>query len=106
MVTDLNSTNFDTFVGSCEVVLVDFYATWCGPCNTIAPVIEQFSKKYVGQVKVGKVNVDGERGLASRMNIEVLPTLIFFKNGQAAETLCGAVSLHELERQASSLLGQ
>ncbi len=106
MVTELNDSNFDSFVGSRSVALIDFYATWCGPCTQMAPIIEQTATKYADTVAVGKVNVDLETNqeLTSRLGISALPTFLFFKDGQIVETVCGAIPLIALEQQVDALL--
>lgn len=90
--------NFETEVLQSDIpVLVDFWATWCGPCQMIAPIIEEIAKKYEGKIKVGKVNVDEEMGLAQRYKVVSIPTLVLFKNGEAVDTIVGYVSSDELE---------
>lgn len=79
------------------LVLVDFFATWCGPCKMIAPVISQIAEEYKGKVKVGKVNVDEENELAMEYQIQSIPTLILFKNGEPINTLIGLSSKSEIE---------
>ncbi len=73
-------------------VLVDFWAAWCGPCRAIAPVIDELAEEYAGKVKVCKMNVDENPVTPGKYGIRAIPTLIIFKNGQAVETIVGAVS--------------
>lgn len=92
----LTNQNFEEEIKE-EVVLVDFFATWCGPCKMIAPVISQIAEEYKGKVKVGKVNVDDENDLAIKYQIESIPTLILFKDGKPLKTLIGLHSKSEIE---------
>ncbi len=93
----LSDDNFDEEVLESEVpVLVDFWADWCGPCRRIAPVIEEIAERYVGQLKVGKLNVDENPGVASFHGIKSIPTLIFYKNGKPVEEVIGAVAKDEI----------
>ena len=78
----LTTENFENEVMGSEIpVLVDFWASWCGPCRMLAPILEEIAKEYDGKVKVGKVNVDEEPALATAYNVSVIPTLILFKGG-------------------------
>ncbi len=94
----LTSSNFDAEVTkSDKPVLVDFWATWCGPCRMVAPVIEQLAKDYDGKIKVGKVNVDDEGSLAAQFGIVSIPTIIMFVNGKPVDKLVGAHSSDDFE---------
>ncbi len=87
-------------------VVVDFYAVWCGPCRLIAPVLEQFAQQYAGRVKVVKVDVDQEYGLAQQYGISGVPTLLFFHNGQVVDRVVGALPPHALEAYFARLAAQ
>ena len=90
MEIELTAENFnDNVLESDLPVLVDFWATWCGPCRMMAPVVSEIAAEYAGKVAVGKVNVDEEPELASAFGIESIPTLMVFKNGELTDTLVG-----------------
>ena len=72
-----------------EPVAVDFYAEWCGPCKMLSPVLEKFSEKYSGKVKVAKVDVDSNPELAGRFRIRGVPTMVFFKEGKVVDQVVG-----------------
>lgn len=90
MEIELTAENFNEEVLESDLpVLVDFWATWCGPCRMMAPIVSEIAKEYDGKVAVGKVNVDDEPELASAFGIESIPTLMVFKNGELTDTLVG-----------------
>ena len=90
-VVTLTKDNFATEVEQAQgPVLVDFWATWCGPCRMIGPVVEQIAEANAGKLKVGKVNVDEQPELAARFGVMSIPTLILFKGGQQVEQVIGA----------------
>ena len=78
-------------------VLVDFWAPWCGPCRAVAPILEQLAVKYDRKIKIAKVNVDEESGLASKFRVMSIPTLILFKDGRIFHQMVGLRSVQELE---------
>jgi len=75
-----------------KAVFVDFWATWCGPCSVVAPIVEELAKEYQGKVNFVKVDVDQNKELASKYNIFSIPTLVIFRNGQLVSQAAGAVS--------------
>lgn len=78
-------------------VLVDFWAEWCGPCKMIAPVLDELADEYEGKVKIAKVNIDHEQGIAAEYGIRAIPTLLLFKGGQVAEQIVGLRSKRDLK---------
>ena len=93
----LTKDNFKEEVLDCALpVLVDFWASWCGPCRMIAPTVEEIAKEYDGKIKVGKVNVDDEADLASEYDIMYIPTLMVFKGGKVITTSNGVKRKDEI----------
>ena len=93
----LSSENFkEEVLNSEKPVLVDFYADWCGPCNAMAPVIEELATELDGKAKVGKINVDENSDIAVEYNVMSIPTLIIFKNGKEEKRLVGLRDKEEL----------
>ena len=84
---NLTSGNFKEVVNNNEVVLVDFWAPWCGPCRTLGPVIDELSKKHTN--KVYKINVDQERELATQFQVRGIPNVMIFKGGKVVESITG-----------------
>jgi thioredoxin 1 len=104
-IVTLNQANFKTEVLGCaSPVLVDFWAEWCGPCKMIAPVLEELATEYNGQVRIGKVNIDEDQGLASQYGIRAIPTLLLFKGGQVAEQIVGLRSKRDLKSSLDRVL--
>lgn len=94
----ITNENFENEVLKSDIpVLVDFYATWCGPCKMIAPIVEEISEEYEGKIKVGKVDVDEAAELAIAFGVSSIPTIIVFKNGEVHKKAVGYRSKKELE---------
>ena len=102
---ELTKENFQTEVIDSDVpVLVDFWATWCGPCRAVAPIIDELAAEYEGKLKVGKVDVDAEQQLAGDFGVRSSPTLLIFNGGKLAEQLVGAVPKSELVDKLQGIL--
>ncbi len=104
-VLHITDATFDQEVKNSDVpVLLDFWATWCGPCRMIAPHVEELANEYAGKAKVGKVDVDSNQGIAMQFGIRSIPTVLYFKGGQLVDTVIGAVSKEQLEEKLKALL--
>jgi len=93
----LTDENFDGFISSNKLVVVDFWAEWCAPCRMLAPVIEELAKEYAGKIIFGKLNVDENPTTAAKFGIMSIPTLIVFKNGQPVDVIIGAMPKKQIE---------
>jgi thioredoxin len=87
------------------LVMIDFWAVWCGPCRIIAPTVEELAKEYSGKLKVCKLNTDENPEIASRYKIMGIPTLMFFKGGQKVDQIVGAVPKPQLKAKIDAILG-
>lgn len=105
MIVNVKRSNFQEEVISSEkLVLVDLYASWCGPCKALAPILEEIDKKYEGKIKVVKVNVDEEESIAARFGIASIPTVIFFKNGRTVGSFVGLRNELEITKMVNKYL--
>lgn len=89
---------------SSTLVLVDFWAVWCGPCRMVAPIVDEISKEYAGKVKVLKLNTDENPDVAGKYRIMGIPTLMFFKDGKTVDQIVGAVPKAQLKSKVDALL--
>ncbi len=91
-------------IESGKPVVIDFWATWCGPCIKLGPVVEELAEKYDGQATIGKLNIDENDEIASAYRVRNIPTVLFFKDGEVKERSVGLVKLSDLEDKLKSIL--
>jgi thioredoxin 1 len=96
-VVTVTDSNFGEVAGGAGLTMVDFWATWCGPCRMIAPIVEQLAESYAGQITVGKLDVDANPRVAAQYNVRSIPTILFLKGGKVVDTVVGAVPRPALE---------
>jgi thioredoxin 1 len=99
LIAETNEGNFtDTVLDMKQPVVVDFWAEWCGPCRTLAPVIEGLAEQYAGAARIVKLNVDENPSLAERFRVMAIPTLILFQNGEEKERMIGSSQRESIAR--------
>ena len=104
-ILEVTDENFDDEIMNADTpAIVDFWAEWCGPCKMVAPVIEELAKDYQGKIKVAKMDVDQNRATPAKYGIRNIPTLIFFKGGDVAQTIIGAQPKSAIEDEIKKLL--
>lgn len=103
---NLDDATFFQNVSKFPIVLVDFWAPWCGPCRMMSPIIDQIGKDYQGKLAVGKLNVDENPLIARQFGIASIPTLILFKSGQAIDKIVGSVSKNKINEMVKNQLDQ
>ena len=104
MEVQITNENFETLKGGSQPLVVDFWATWCGPCRMVAPIIAKLAAKYDGKITVGKCDVEENEDLAQEFGIRNIPTILFFKNGEVVDKLVGAVAEAKLDEKFQALL--
>ncbi len=104
MEVTITNENFETLKNGAQPLVVDFWATWCGPCRMLAPVIAELAEQYDGKIVVGKCDVEENEDLAVEFGIRNIPTIIFFKNGQVVDKLVGAQPKAKLDEKFQALL--
>ncbi len=102
---EINERNFKQEVEEQALpVLVDFWAPWCGPCLMMAPILEELAKEWQGKIRVGKINVDENSGLAGQYGVMSIPTLILFKNGKALKEWIGVQDKNRFKEEVEALV--
>src|SRR2546425_4303462 len=101
----LSDATFSSEISKYPLMVVDFWAAWCGPCRTVAPIIEQLAKEYAGRVAFGKLNVDENPLTSGEFEVQSVPTLLIFRNGEAVDGIVWAVPKYQIETRIKDHLG-
>ena len=104
MALEITDSNYEELVAQGKPIVLDFWATWCGPCKKIAPDIEALAEEFEGQVIVGKCDVDENDDLTSRFGVRNIPTVLFIKNGEVVDKQVGATTKDKFEEKLKALL--
>ena len=104
MEVNITQENFESYKNGSLPLVVDFWATWCGPCRMVAPIIEELAKAYDGKVVIGKCDVEDNEDLASEFGIRNIPTILFFKNGEVVDKMVGAAAKAKIQEKFEALL--
>ena len=104
MALKITDENFEGLLNDGKPLVLDFWAEWCGPCRLVSPIIDELSEEYEGRVNIGKMNVDENDEVISQFGIRNIPTILFFKNGQLADKIVGAMPKDKFVEKIDALL--
>ncbi len=104
MAKQITDSNFNEVLAEGKPVVIDFWATWCGPCRMVGPIIDELATEYEGRVIIGKVDVDANTDLPSQFGVRNIPTIIFLKDGQLVNKMVGAQSKDAFKKEIDKLL--
>ena len=103
MALEIKDSNFEELSQNNELLVVDFWAPWCGPCKQIAPYVEELAKEYEGKMVVGKCDIDENPDLPAQFGVRNIPTILFIKNGEVVDKLVGALPKNKLQEKFEAL---
>ena len=104
MALQITNENYAEVLASGQPVVIDFWAEWCGPCRTIAPIVEELAEEYADRVNIGKCDVDSSDDVVAVYRVRNIPTLVFIKDGQVVDKHVGAISKNDLQAKIDALL--
>ena len=104
MALEFTDSNLKEYIAGDKLVVVDFWAEWCGPCRMITPIIDELAKEYEGKVAIGKMNVDDNTETPEAFGIRNIPTILFFKNGELVDKHVGMIQKSALEEKINALI--
>lgn len=104
MALQITDQNFSEYMNADKPLVVDFWATWCGPCRMVAPIIDELAAEYEGKVNIGKCDVDENNQTPGQFGVRNIPTIIFIKNGEVVKKMVGAQSKADLKKEIDALL--
>ena len=104
MALEITDANYEEVLNSDQLVIVDFWAEWCGPCRMVGPIVEELATEYAGKAVIGKVDVDSNDDITSKYGIRNIPTILFFKNGEIVDKQVGAAQKSALVEKIDKLL--
>ena len=104
MALEVTDGNYQELLSSDKLVVVDLWAEWCGPCKSIAPIVEELATEYEGKAIIGKCNVDDNYDLSENYSVRSIPTLLFFKGGQLVDKLVGSMTKADIKEKLDSNL--
>ena len=104
MAIEINKSNIDELLAGDQPVVIDFWATWCGPCRTIAPIVEELAAEYEGKVVIGKCDVEDNDEITMKYGVRNIPTIVFIKGGEFVDKQVGACQKAALQEKIEKLL--
>ncbi len=104
MALEITDASFEGLVVEGKPMVVDFWATWCGPCRMVGPIIDELATEYAGKVNIGKVDVDANQDLPMRFGVRNIPTVLFIKNGEVVNKMVGAQSKEAFKKEIDAML--